>query len=219
MIRLYKKHKVHFMFYSALCLIVLYAAVALVSESNAVCSSCHGDLKEAWAHSTHSEISCRQCHVEPGARGQLKAHTEGMHNLWVSITRGNDIQPHEDPVPIKSQQCLVCHASALSVNELGHRDLPENSLKDQGLVVAHRLHVEDYEISCVECHRGVTHRDPEEIGKYRTNWPLMHKDCGVCHDGKYWERFDTPVTDLESPANCTVCHPRYRPLEKASAAY
>jgi len=51
----------------------------------------------------------------------------------------------------------------------------------------------------------------EKIGKYKTNWPFMHNDCGVCHDGKYWERFKIEVTDLEDQSKCAVCHPTYEP--------
>ena len=58
---------------------------------------------------------------------------------------------------------------------------------------------------------GIVHRDPNKIGKYSINWPFMHNDCGVCHDGKYWDRFETEVTDLEDNKKCTVCHPTYEP--------
>ena len=69
--------------------------------------------------------------------------------------------------------------------------------------------MEKYTIECVECHRGVVHRNAEDIAKYPTNWPFMHKDCGVCHDGEYWERFRIEVTSLEEKDKCTICHPTY----------
>lgn len=205
------KVKSHFIGTLAGLVLVLAVVLVRVSEADAVCGSCHGNLKERWVHSTHKENHCRDCHVEPGVKGQFKAKTDGLHNLWVSITQGNEIQPHADPVPIQTTQCLACHAGVLRNNEVGQADLPSNALWDQGLRMAHRVHVEKYEISCVECHRGVTHRDPEDEGKYATNRPLMHQDCGVCHDGRYWERFKTPVSDLNDPARCIVCHPRIQP--------
>jgi hypothetical protein len=147
--------------------------------------------------------------VDPGASGLLEAQIKGVGNLWIAVTRGTDIQPHEEPLPISTENCIGCHAGILYVNEIGFEDLPENSLKGQSLKVSHRLHVEEYKIDCVECHRGIVHRDPGDIGKYETNWPFMHKDCGVCHNGQYWERFDIELTDVEGEENCIVCHPTY----------
>ena len=205
------KNKRHRLWALAGLVLVLYVSMVRVSETDTVCGSCHGDLKERWAQSTHQENHCRDCHVEPGVKGQLKAQRDGLHNLWVSVTKGNEIPPHADPVPIKAAQCLDCHAGVLRVNEVGQADLPSNALWDQGLRMAHRVHIEKHGMSCVECHRGVTHRDPEDEGKYRINRPLMNQDCGVCHNGRYWERFKTPVSDLNDPARCIVCHPRIKP--------
>jgi len=193
----------------AVILALLYIPIAHVSESNRACSACHKEQGEIWAHSTHKSEKCRECHVEPGMSGALKAQVGGVKNLAIYVFKGTEIQPHEDPLPISTANCLACHGAILYVNEIGFDDLPDNSLKGQSLLVGHRIHVEEYKIECVECHRGITHRNPDDIGKYETNWPLMHNDCGVCHDGKYWDRFDIEVTDIEDPGKCTVCHPTY----------
>ena len=66
-------------------------------------------------------------------------------------------------------------------------------------------------MDCVECHRGIVHRDTAKIGEYDKNWALMHTDCKPCHDGKYHERFEVEVTGLEDRQKCTVCHPDYQP--------
>ena len=190
------------------CILFIYGTTVKVSESNWACGTCHTAQYERWAVSTHQTIICRSCHIDPGISGAFDAQINGLQNLYVSITKGNEIQPHEDPLPISTENCTDCHAAILRFNELGYADTPEyNTLQGQGLLIAHRTHVEDYSIDCVECHRGIVHRNPEDIGKYDRNWPFMVTDCSPCHDGKYSERFNIEVTSLEDNEKCITCHP------------
>ncbi len=190
-------------------LALAYGATVEVAKSDFACGSCHTDQHRSWKVSSHKNVNCRDCHVEPGIAGALKGQAQGVRDLLVALTRGTHITPHEDPLPISTQNCRDCHGAILFVNELGYEDLPENSLKGQGLVIGHRAHIEKYGMECVECHRGVVHRDPDAVGKYKTNWPLMKKDCGRCHDGTFSRRFQLTVSSVDNRKNCTVCHPYY----------
>ncbi len=190
-------------------LIILYGTAARISESNFACGYCHKEHNERWVHSTHKDVNCRICHIEPGIKGSIKAQINGVQNLWIAVTKGTDIKPHEDPIPISTKICLGCHRAVKYLNEIGFEDLPDNSLKGQSLIIAHRKHIEEYGIDCVECHRGVVHRNPYDIDKYKTNWPLMDKDCGVCHDGKKHGKFKMKIFDVEETDKCIKCHPTY----------
>lgn len=197
--------------YIVIGLLFFYGITVKVSESNFACGYCHESQYERWKTSTHKLIDCSNCHINPGVTGAFQAQANGVKNLLIAITKGVDIKPHKDPLPISTKNCMGCHGAILYLNEIGYEDLPDNSLKGQSLVIAHRLHIEKYSMECVECHRGIVHDDPDKIAKYPTNWPFMHKDCGPCHNGKYQERFKTEVTDLEDKSKCTVCHPTYIP--------
>jgi len=211
--------KLKIVLFGILGLLVLYGFTAKVSESNFSCGYCHDQEHDRWEASTHKQINCRACHIESGLSGVFHAQTRGIQNLFVAVTRGTDIQPHQDPIPISTENCMACHGAILYVTELGYDDLPDNSLKAQGLKISHRVHVEKYEVNCVECHRGIVHRDPEQIGKYPKNWPFMHPDCGPCHDGNYSDRFQVEVTGVEDRSKCTVCHPTYEPQEDYETGY
>jgi len=199
---------------SIVIVIIIYFIAAETSESNFGCGYCHTGEYDRWDVSTHNTVNCRNCHIDPGITGTIDAQINGLHNLFIAITKGTNVKPHEDPIPISTQNCQGCHAAILNLTELGYEDLPDNSLKVQGLKIGHRVHVEEYNIDCVECHRGVVHRDPGEIGKYAKNFPFMHTDCKSCHDGKYHERFQVEVTDLEDRQKCTTCHPDYIPPDE-----
>ncbi len=129
-----------------------------------------------------------------------------MHNVYVALTKGISLTEHETPLPVNSDLCLGCHNGILYMNELGYQDLPDNSLKYDGLAMAHRMHVEKHGIDCVWCHRGTVHRDPEIVGKYAFNMPL-HEDCRACHDAQPHDEFDMTVFDCEDPNSCIHCHP------------
>jgi hypothetical protein len=211
--------KLKIVLFGILGLLVLYGFTAKVSESNLSCGYCHDQEHVRWEASTHKTINCRACHIDPGLSGAFQAQMQGIQNLFVAVTRGTDIDPHVEPIPISTENCMGCHGAILHVNELGYEDLPDNSLKGQSLKIGHRVHVEKYALNCVECHRGIVHRDPEAIGKYTANWPFMHTDCGPCHDGKYRERFQVEVTSVEDRGKCTVCHPTYEPQEGYEPGY
>ncbi len=197
-------------------LLAFYGSTVKLSESNFACGGCHTPQHNNWAISTHKNVDCRECHIDPGVGGALTAQYTGVKNLLVAFTTGGDTltreMAHESPLPMSSKNCMDCHAAILYFNELGYEDIPEeNTIQGQGLYIAHRTHIEKYDILCVECHRGISHRNPDDIRKYKTNWPFMKKDCGPCHTGKYMERFKTEVTDLQDMEKCTTCHPYYVP--------
>ncbi|MFC1555378.1 cytochrome c3 family protein [candidate division KSB1 bacterium] len=187
---------------------IIYGATVKVSESNMACGYCHTDQHLTWDKGTHKTVDCKGCHIDPGIGGAFNAQMGGVKNLLIAMTKGTEIQPHEEPLPISTENCMGCHAAILYFNELGFLDIPEyNTLQGQGLAIGHRIHVEKHTIACVECHRGIVHRDPDDIRKYETNWPFMHKDCVACHDSERMERFDMVVFGLEDKKECIRCHP------------
>lgn len=186
------------------------SGVWVASDSNTSCILCHSQHGESWSSGTHQGIHCVDCHVDPGASGSVRAKIRGVHNLCVALIRGNEVERGHDPLPVSSENCMACHHGILRHNELGDLDLPDNSLMMTGLVMAHRVHVEDHAIDCVWCHRGVVHRNPEDVGKYEFNMPL-HNDCMACHNGEHLEEFDTTLGKLDEQDSCVTCHPYYEP--------
>lgn len=99
-------------------------------------------------------------------KGAVEDKVNGLHNVYVALTKRINLTEHEMPLPISSDLCSGCHDGILYMNELGYQDLLDNSLKSDGLAVGHRIHVEKHGVDCVWCHRGIAHRDPEIVGKY-----------------------------------------------------
>ena len=185
-----------------------FSGVYVATDATAFCIWCHPTHGQGWATSTHKTVDCVDCHVDLGIKGAVGAKIHGLRNTFVALVRGSDVEAGEDPLPISSENCFACHSGILRFNEMGYEDLPDNSLKVDGLVMGHRIHVEKHKIDCVWCHRGTVHRDPTIVGKYDFNMPL-HGDCQKCHNGEYMEQFDMTVPHVEDKAECTMCHPTY----------
>ena len=85
------------------------------SETPGFCGMCHTmdpELK-AYAMSPHKEVTCAECHVEPGAAGFIKAKANGTKQLFDIIT-GQFPTPIEPPdhakLPAVKDTCLKCHS-------------------------------------------------------------------------------------------------------------
>jgi nitrate/TMAO reductase-like tetraheme cytochrome c subunit len=87
------------------------------SETPGFCGMCHTmdpELK-AYAMSPHRDVTCAECHVEPGVAGFVKAKANGTKQLFDIIT-GQFPTPIEPPdhakLPPVKDTCLKCHSLA-----------------------------------------------------------------------------------------------------------
>ena len=79
------------------------------------CGRCHtmGPELKAYAMSPHREVSCAECHVEPGLTGWVKAKWRGQRQL-IQVLTGSFPEPVPPPdhaeLPAVKDTCLRCHS-------------------------------------------------------------------------------------------------------------
>lgn len=85
------------------------------SETPGFCGMCHTmdpELK-AYAMSAHKDVTCAECHVEPGIAGFVKAKANGTKQL-VDIITGKYPKPILPPdhakLPAVKDTCMKCHS-------------------------------------------------------------------------------------------------------------
>ena len=84
------------------------------TETADFCGRCHTMGPELVAHATgpHSEVTCGECHVEPGVAGWIKAKMNGTRQL-VEIVAGTFPEPipppEHDSLPDPTGTCQRCH--------------------------------------------------------------------------------------------------------------
>lgn len=159
-------------------LLIFGAGVIYFTSRPAFCGYCHvvrPDI-EAWRESTHRNVNCIACHVEPGIIALLKEKVLAVKEPIVYFTgryetpinKGSELAEH-----ISNETCFRCHGVRGKEN-IG------------GLYMNHQAH-EKY-LKCAECHNRVAHN----IKGYKDNISMQF--CFRCHDGNALRN------------DCELCH-------------
>jgi cytochrome c nitrite reductase small subunit len=179
------------------CLVLLvvagYATVEATSSSS-FCGSCHNMKPEAetWKASSHSQIACKECHIQEGVVNYAKAKLNGLKQV-VDYTSNN----YEAPIAMKvgkeipNETCEKCHDMKT-----------RNVTTEDDIIIPHDKHLAK-NIKCVTCHYDVVHGDVSDRGvTYKSDYdkwndalgkqmmsdvkftqPKM-EDCIKCHEAR-----------------------------------
>ncbi len=122
-------------------------AVQLIhwTETADFCGRCHtmGPELTAHANSPHADVTCGECHVEPGLAGWVKAKVNGTRQL-VEIVVGAFPRPipppDHDELPAAKDTCLQCHdvtklATTRLVTRAQFTEDEENTRQFVGLLI------------------------------------------------------------------------------------
>ncbi len=154
------------------------------------CASCHIMKPEfaTWQASSHSQVNCTVCHVDPGLTNALKHKVVATKELYLYATKTYELPIHMTET-IPDSRCLQCHSLKRKI-----------SASSSDLYIPHQTHY-DKKIACVKCHQGVAH------GKVASRGMTMGGDFNS------WDRsagqkvmtkdFMIPKMDL-----CMDCHGR-----------
>ena len=137
-----------------------------------------GQRMDHWATSTHSKISCIECHVEPGAGGFVKFAVRSIPAFYSQLLSGPD-STNLLAAPSRAA-CQKCHTSYRSVGPSGD------------LLIPHKAHVEVLQMECRVCHRDLVH----SLNSRGFNRPEMESCLAQCHNGD------------KASDKCTDCHTR-----------
>lgn len=207
--------------------VALGGAAVPLTDRPTFCASCHNirPAYDSWTASSHKEVTCVACHVRPGVEGFIedKAYA-GLKDVAIHLF-GTPTESHNLQASVASEVCIGCHRAILRVSEVAARDLPQ-PVKDVGLVMSHRKHMEAFAKrgkgeGCTTCHARIVHDKPIKgypiviprghvavDGKpYASEHPEGSKlhaaglvDCFRCHDGK--SQHEGKVLSKK----CETCH-------------
>ncbi|WP_409272294.1 NapC/NirT family cytochrome c [Neobacillus sp. SCS-31] len=186
--------------------LVLFFTIGFVgletSSSSEFCSSCHEMKPEyyTWKASSHGEVDCVNCHIEPGVENLAKAKGNGLVELYKKQTQ-TYTAPIRMPKDIPDKSCERCHnVYKRDVTPSGDLIIPHDKHKNEG-------------IECIQCHSGVAHAKiadrkmtfktdyakwDESVGKSAmedVSWTKPDMDtCMSCHESR------------EITLECAACH-------------
>lgn len=191
-------------------LILLFLAIFLfagfsglkATSSSKFCSSCH-DMKPeyyTWKASTHSEVECTNCHIEPGVKNLAKDKANGIVQLYKNVTN-TYTAPIQMPKDIPNSACDRCH-------NMKNRDVTPSG----DLIIPHDKHLAK-DIKCIECHSGVAHgKISERNVTFKSDYEKWDTSLGkaMMKDVKFISpKMDTCMDCHEArgvSTECKTCH-------------
>jgi len=193
--------------------IAAFAVLAIgVTSTRWFCASiCHtvqDDAIIAYQHSSHSQISCLDCHMPVNADPltflyhKVKAGVEGAipvigNSFEVPLNASSEVA-----LEMPADNCTQCH----SVNR--------KITPSEGIIIDHKAHAERG-IRCTQCHNRIAHREDFKLQLKNPDGTPTHKHddfmemngCFRCHGlGK----------EALAPGTCATCHPKGFELKPAS---
>jgi len=168
-----------------LLIVLLYGAAELTSKPN-FCSSCHymQPYVEDWKTSTHSDVTCTDCHFPPGIKSKIHGKLTAS-SMVVNYFTG--IYKKSKPwAEIDDASCLRsgCHVE---------QQLNKDVVFKEGIHFNHDSHLNNLrrnkKLRCTSCHSQIVQ------GKHMT---VTESSCFLCHFKNQPE--SDPIHD------CTWCH-------------
>jgi cytochrome c nitrite reductase small subunit len=173
--------KVHILFaFFLLLLLALLGGAGVIAFTSrpAFCGTCHVMEKDinAWKKSTHQNVNCIKCHVEPGLIPLIKDKIMAVRHP-LTLVFGEVEEPinkrSELAEKMHDESCLQCHPL-------------RKSREYDGVIMNHRAHFG--KVKCAVCHNRVAH----PLRGYTNN--LSMNFCFTCHNGKALRN------------DCILCH-------------
>ncbi|MHC4654111.1 MAG: NapC/NirT family cytochrome c [Planctomycetota bacterium] len=176
-------------------ILLVMVAIAVVSTGSIVitgqpgfCNSCHimNPYYGSWEKSSHSEVNCLDCHLQPGFAGYVKGKINGLAQAVDCIVGRVGTKPN---ATVQDISCLrsECH----SVEDLVSKDIDYHGIK-----FTHKNHVakeiDGITISCGTCH---SHFAGDE------HFTVNNDVCFTCH----FLKSDESSSRL-AQTSCRDCH-------------
>jgi hypothetical protein len=177
------------------------------------CYKCH-EVKEnyeSWKISSHSSISCMECHQDRGLKGILETKFRGISRVMLKFTgmEVSEIKAHVD-----RDRCWHCHTQKRKKYRVG---------TVANLVDTHSIHL-NKGYQCTDCHAEAVH--PDKL--MESGMPTMDscitcheaenvsRDCSTCHlDVNRHVRIIADLGGLtpDEHDGCKTCHPLINPYD------
>lgn len=173
-----------------LVVLLVFIGTTYATSTAKFCTTCHVMKPEyaTWQASSHSQVDCVACHVDPEVTNALKHKVVATKELYVYLTKSYEL-PIQMTEQIPDSRCLKCHSLKRKVSST----YPD-------LNIPHERHNKKG-IACVKCHQGVAH------GKITSRGMTMGGDFNQWNKAKGSQVMTTentvPRMDL-----CMDCHGR-----------
>lgn len=137
--------------------ILIFLTMHFTSQPN-FCSSCH-EIRQpvaTWTLGAHKNITCLDCHANPGTIGYVSRKFKGLGEVYLHFT--NQI-PATLVARYNIQTCIVCHTGQ-KTNYPNAKNIKLQPGEPLAPPVSHSETLQN-NVSCLNCHRYVAHGESQ----------------------------------------------------------
>ncbi|MHB1037212.1 MAG: NapC/NirT family cytochrome c [Pirellulales bacterium] len=150
-----------------LLMLVMAAMAGWYTSRPQFCNSCHimEPYYKSWQESSHSEVSCIECHFPPGFGGKVRGKMLGLVQLAKYVTASEGPRPSAE---IPDASCLRsgCHETRLLTGRVDFHGVPFDHTPHLGQMRRGK------QLRCTSCHSQIVQ------GKHMT---VTVTTCFLCH--------------------------------------
>ncbi len=196
-----KQHWRGIVIFNIIAFIVIIAGFFLMLEatkSPKFCGICHNmdTYIESWAHSSHKNVNCIECHFKPGFLNELRGKWEAQVHVVLQITGKAPPRSHTE-IPDASCMREGCHTQ---------KEINRHDIVYEGVHFDHGKHVSELrrgkKLRCTSCHSQIVQ------GKHMT---VTDSTCFQCH---FYKTEEHPEL-----RDCKLCHFKKREKVYIDANY
>jgi nitrate/TMAO reductase-like tetraheme cytochrome c subunit len=189
-------------FASLVLLVVAGYGTVEETSSKSFCSTCHEMKPEAETlkASSHSNVECKECHIQSGAVNYAKAKMNGLVQVYEKVTDSYPAPIHM-PTKIPNSTCERCH-------NMKTRDVTPAG----DIIIPHEKHLKEG-VQCVDCHSGVAHGDISDRNvTFKTDYDKWNDTLGkqMMSDVKFTQPKMEDCISCHKTNNvstaCKTCH-------------
>ena len=183
------------------CFVLLLSTYTLkITGHPRFCTSCHNmeEYYESWQHSAHANVSCIECHYEPGVTNTIKGKIEGLVQVVKYVSHSYSSKPH---AMISNNSCMRsggCHAGMDT-----EKEATKNRTVMANIKFRHDTHLAGLpggkSLNCVSCHGQSVKGEHISVGK---------TTCLTCHfyGGEKARTMAAATTGGPVTGQCLTCH-------------
>lgn len=169
-------------------MIAFSGGAIVITAQPGFCNSCHimNPYYDSWRDSSHSHVSCLDCHLQPGLTSYARGKINGLAQAVACITGRVGTKPN---ATVDDASCMrsECHSA---------EELKSKNLVYSGMKFTHEAHIEQevggIKITCGLCHSHVEGKEHFSVNK---------EVCFTCHFLKGSESDSRLVQ-----TSCQSCH-------------
>jgi len=174
---------------------VLFVPVAVLTDQPAFCKTCHTMVPfyDAWKQGPHKDVSCIECHVDPGTARRLEHKFVALNEVYAEFFKHSTFPNYN--AGIVDARCEHCHPDVVT------------QTTTPGGKFSHVAHL-NKGVRCAQCHASTAHKVTFSALNSARLLNVANAPAGLTYVGEAFKASGGAPSALpgHKPVPCSNCH-------------